>query len=961
MPDTAANTLAHELERLIQGTRPQRLGDEDLLRQFVVSQDEDAFAELMRRHASLVLGVAQRIVGHRQDAEDVFQATFLILARKAGSIRRRASLPNFLHGVALRLARKALVTSARRQRREQQAAAALPREECDPTPARELRAWIDGELMRLPESLRLPLILCVLEGQTQQEAAQHLGWLPRTLKARLQRGKERLRQRLERTGMAALPLETLLSKPASASPQLVEATSRLAMLFVRGQAAEAKGSVLALAQVGLAGWGRLRTLLALLLVVGVVGLGGSLLGAKRDASPPQVAAQPEAPATPRVDLHGDPLPAQAITRLGTVRFRHPTWQIVGLAALDNNTLVSVGEDNKIFFWDIQTGKMVRKFPAGDFNVRSFALSPDGKQLAVGGFSFHKGNEPNRGIIRILEAGTGKEVRSFDRKSERMDGGAMVFTPDGKLLASLSLDGIARIEEIVSGAELLREKFPSDVAGQLVVSRDGKHLAMASGPNTRKVFLWDWQSGKPPREIAVPPRGAYSLAFSPDGKILATGDDGNEGVRLWEVATGKLVRTLNVAKEWDILRVRFSPDGRYLAVSSYQEKALVLFDTKTWKVFRRLALGQMSLGLPTFTPDSRFLATTSGEGVLRVLEVSTGKEPATFDAHVQAPSFVHLRDGRAITAGDDGTVRFWDGRTGKQQKLLRVTSHWVRATALSPDGRWLATSELGDDHCVRLWDVARQKQVYRLLGHGRFGGQRAVRFTPDSKTLLSWGDDMYLRRWSVENGKALAELAIRPDGAKLPEETDDREGMKLRGFNPGTFSPDGSLLILGGSTIYGFDTRTGKQKIKIVANEGTQAGMAVSPDGKTLLTSNWGRYQEIKLTDGGIRSTTRERVVCLYDLVTGKRLWRRVVGSKDERERISRVAIRGDGLVYAIGAGSGPARIELGDMKSGKVLHTIPDIPPPVQYLAFSEDGKQLIASLRDTSALIWNVDIDGKK
>src|SRR5262249_35280812 len=134
------------------------------------------------------------------DAEDVFQATFLVLARKAATIRKPESLSCYLHGVAYRLAIKAKTEADRRRRHERRASTTGETEDTDLS-WREVRAMIDEELQHLPENLRLPLVLCYLEGETQDEAARRLGWPRGTLKRRLERGRDRLRVRLSRRGV----------------------------------------------------------------------------------------------------------------------------------------------------------------------------------------------------------------------------------------------------------------------------------------------------------------------------------------------------------------------------------------------------------------------------------------------------------------------------------------------------------------------------------------------------------------------------------------------------------------------------------------------------------------------------------------------------------------------------------------------------------------------------------------
>src|SRR5262249_38126980 len=173
----------------------------ELLRRFAQARDGDAFAALMRRHGPMVLGLARRCVGDWQIAEDVFQAAFLLLARKVHTIRRPESLPCWLHSVTFRLARKARQSRPRRQEWEAHAHASPPPTPLDELTAREWLTMLDEELRALPEPVRGPLILCCLEGLSQEEAARRLGCSPGAVKGRLERGRNRLRQRLQQRGL----------------------------------------------------------------------------------------------------------------------------------------------------------------------------------------------------------------------------------------------------------------------------------------------------------------------------------------------------------------------------------------------------------------------------------------------------------------------------------------------------------------------------------------------------------------------------------------------------------------------------------------------------------------------------------------------------------------------------------------------------------------------------------------
>jgi len=191
---------AETIPRLVaQLRRPPESSDADgdLVERFVRSGDEAAFAALVRRHAGMVLGVCRRVLGNHADADDACQATFLILVRKAGSIRPRGNVGGWLHGVARNTARRARRMAARRQRWEQ-VAGRIPRSAgSDP----DLRVIIDHELGRLPDRYRSPVVLCDLEGMTRAEAARHLGCAEGTVASRLSRARQILARRLIRAGL----------------------------------------------------------------------------------------------------------------------------------------------------------------------------------------------------------------------------------------------------------------------------------------------------------------------------------------------------------------------------------------------------------------------------------------------------------------------------------------------------------------------------------------------------------------------------------------------------------------------------------------------------------------------------------------------------------------------------------------------------------------------------------------
>lgn len=209
--------------------------DKELLERFVLQGDAAAFAVLVRRHGAMVLRVCQRVLRNSHDAEDAFQAAFLVLARKASTIRNQESVGSWLFGVAYHIALRAKANAQKRMTCETRAAARLQAlAPADDAPD-ELRVLLDEELARLPEKYRAPLVLCYLESKTHAEAAHQLGWNRRTVKSRLERARNLLRTRLARRLVTGSGLWLIAALEANAStfvtPSLVDATSQAALRF----------------------------------------------------------------------------------------------------------------------------------------------------------------------------------------------------------------------------------------------------------------------------------------------------------------------------------------------------------------------------------------------------------------------------------------------------------------------------------------------------------------------------------------------------------------------------------------------------------------------------------------------------------------------------------------------------------------------------------------------------------
>jgi RNA polymerase sigma factor (sigma-70 family) len=311
-----------QLRRLIGGAEQEALADRQLLARYLASKDEAAFAALVKRHASMVLGVCRRVLACPQDAEDACQATFLVLAKKATSIHLRESLRCWLHGVAFRVASN-LRRQKLRRKVESLADAAAP---ADDVTLRELRRVLDAELLRLPEQFRLPLILCYLEGKTRDEAAEELGWSLSTFKGRLERGRAKLRARLERKAIG-LPA-ALLAAGLAGSLAVAAVPAVLLESLVRGVASPAAHNL---------SEGAMRTMfigkfaasLGALAVSGLIGLGVFLLRGHEQvveaAAPPAREAVKESAAHAKLAAEAPVLDDELAAKLAKAKEEATSW------------------------------------------------------------------------------------------------------------------------------------------------------------------------------------------------------------------------------------------------------------------------------------------------------------------------------------------------------------------------------------------------------------------------------------------------------------------------------------------------------------------------------------------------------------------------------------------------------------------------------------------------------------
>jgi RNA polymerase sigma factor (sigma-70 family) len=931
--------------------------DAELLRRFAAARDEAAFAALVRRHGPMVFGLCRRLLRDAHDAEDAFQATFLVLARKADSVRKAGSVASWLFGVARRVAVRARDQAARRRRRESPAADLLDQfpggdtmrgEPADILCTAESRAVLDEELCRLPPKYREPLLLCYVAGKTAAEAARQLGSPEGTFRSRLARGRDLMRARLARRGLA-LPAAALAAlagggaATAAVPESLLACTARAALAFAAGAPPVAAPGALALAHTTLQSMVMSKIHLGFVLALAVALVAGAATLARQAAEPkaPPAAekADPKAGAAPekaRTDRHGDSLPPGALARLGTTRFRHEGAVIFTAFLPDGKHLLSAATDGTAKLWELASGKQVRLFgepSAGYGPPRPYgfqvALTPDGKWLATG-----DGTD-----VRLWAVGSGREVTRVKMPTEIATGVAL--SADGKTLATIARDGEITLWDAATAKEVRHFNTPAGkrpapytiVASQVAFAPDGKALVTQITDlrvgTQQTIQVWDAATGKEVRRFAADVKKGdpnfLSPAYSPDGKYLVW-SDAEGGIHVSDAATGRVLRELKSGKTAALFG--FAPDGKTLVTQGYIDRALATFDLATGKELRRTGPPAKAdnRGVPGWLPalavsaDGKQVALAlTGQAVI-VYDAATGKEVNDIDGHASGVTRAeYSADGQRVTTfGWDRSLRTWEAATGKPAGVIRP-SPGDSDLALSPDGKLLAATE--QDGTVRLCDAATGKQLRVLDSRG--GYVLPSVFSPDGKTLARVGPG--IRLYDVASGK-LAGTLLEP----VPNSV-------MRPSPEFVFSPDGRLAA-GVSSYEAYsvwDLATGRELGRFnLPKDRAVGGAAFSPDGRSLA---------IDQGDG---------TVALYEVATGKvrrRYGRAVEGSGAGRVGLhispdGRQVTRQDGRM-----------VRVWDFFTGEELGKIDGHTGGLTSFAIAPDGRTLTTCGQDTTALVWDL------
>lgn len=608
--------------------------DAELLRRFAADRDEVAFAKLVHRYGPLVWRVTRTTLAHTQAAEDVFQATFLTLAKHAAAVRDSGALAGWLHRTAYRAA-------VRARRNETRPTLPLPQQPVSDDPldrltARELLAAVDEEIEALPEALRAAVVLCGVEGLSQEEAAKRLGWSPGSVKGRLERARAKLRRRLDARGLA---VPAVLTGVGAVPSELVASTLEAVRA---GEASPAVAKLVAENGMTSLFWWKPAIAAGLALTLAVGGLMVVIAPGRPRLATPRAAA---APVPDRLILWsatwphaGHPNPEHKFYAM------HAAWTPDGRQILTPGGIPRHGE---VRIWDAANGRVAGSLSGDTFSYAGFggpanpvAVSSDGRSVAVPGTIIDRvGQTANRNyVVHVWDRATPLEPRLVLDVPE--DVTALHFDPTGKTLFTLT--------------------------------RDSGYLAG-----------WDVATGRQTFEVRLPPRegpggtspAALGFACHPGGKLLAVAQD-NRHTSFWDPATGKHLNTVETKLPFGVMCLTFSPDGKTLILAGVvgdDSLPFAVWDvTPAGVVGARRTItaqvpsdpeagkrGNQGMNQMSITPDGRMIALACHDKTVRLLDLTTEAVVAVIREHTgRVETAAFSPDGkRLLTAGQDA-VKVW---------------------------------------------------------------------------------------------------------------------------------------------------------------------------------------------------------------------------------------------------------------------------------------------------------------
>ncbi|MEZ2278032.1 MAG: AAA-like domain-containing protein [Microcoleus sp.] len=573
--------------------------------------------------------------------------------------------------------------------------------------------------------------------------------------------------------------------------------------------------------------------------------------------------------------------------------------------------------------------------------------------------------------------------------------SVAFSPDGKILASVSDDNTIKLWHMESQTPIATLTGHSNSVRSVAFSPDGLTLASASSDNTIK--LWHLESQKPITTLTGHSNSVWSIAFSPDGLTLASASS-DKTIKLWHLQSQKPATLTGHSNS--VNSVAFSPDGLTLASAS-SDKTIKLWNVQTQKPIATHTGHSNPVWSVAFSPDGLTLASASRDNTIKLWNLQTQKPIATLTGHSnEVYSVAFSPDGLTLaSASSDNTIKQWHLQSQKSIATLTGHSNSVNSVAFSPDGLTLASASR--DNTIKLWNLQTQKPIATLTGHSN--EVYSVAFSPDGLTLASASSDKTIKQWHLQSQKPIATLtghsnsalsvSFSPDGLTLASASSDntiklwnvptqKPIATLTGHsNPVysvAFSPDGLTLASASSdnTIKLWNLQTQKPIATLTGHSNPVYSVAFSPDGVTLASASFDNtiklwnvptQKPIAILTGHsnpvliivfspdgwtLASASRDSSIKLWNLQTQKP----IATLTGHSNSVNSVAFSPDGLTLA--SASRDNTIKLWNLQTQKPIATLTGHSNSVNSVAFSPDGLTLASASRDNTIKLWAWDFD---
>jgi len=529
---------------------------------------------------------------------------------------------------------------------------------------------------------------------------------------------------------------------------------------------------------------------------------------------------------------------------------------------------------------------------------------------------------------------------------------------GSPLAPLPAITPPRVETItaaVAGRLKLLWRRGIGAINEVAWSPDGRLLALRAAEG--HVGLFDSQTLLPVRFLRHG-SAVYGLAFSPDGHRLATiGDD--KAVRLWDVASGQQVPPLLSGHKADIWALAFDPHGQHLATgSSYNELAVGLWAASSGQSLAFLSGHKGAVRSLAFNPTGELLASGGEDAVVRLWNVASKQTTAQLTHPGSIYALAFSPNGQWLASGTLAAIRIWN--IADPQQVITLTGHLdsVQAVAFSPDGQWLASGGGKNDSMVRLWRAPIWPQVDALDGHS--GAVYGVAFSADGR-LASAGEDQTMRLWDVARRREMARL-------RLAGHTSDVSAVG--------FKPDGQYLISASDdgTIRIWNTASGEEALALVRGANPIREMALSSNGQWLAFSTSDKMIQLwSLTDQRI-VLQLEAKSTIYSLIFSPDGQHLAMAGDDQTVRlldvnskkevgqlaghtgpVTSLAFSPDGKLLASGGGAKDNTVRLWDVTDRKELAQLARHQDAIYAVVFSPDGRWIASGSADKTVRVWSV------